>query len=384
MGGTIHLGRIAGISIQLHYSWFLVFVLLTVSLALGFFPANFPALDGTLIWIVSALSAILLFVSVLIHELSHSFVALARGMGVHSITLFIFGGVSNIRGEPRSARDEFLMAVVGPLSSFGIAIVCAVLTRLALPLPALAVLSYLAIVNALLGAFNLIPGFPLDGGRVLRSVIWGVSNNLRKATLWAAGVGQLVAWLFIFGGFYIAFFEGALLSGIWLALIGFFLNSAAEASRQQVAVQERFRGVRVEHLMNPRPVSVGPELSLEDMVEQFVLSRNIRALPVVEGGRLLGIVTVVDVRQVPRDRWPYVPVARVMTPAERVVAVEPSAPLAVALRMLGPEDYHQVPVVRDGRLVGLLSRGEVIRFLQVRDELGLETPDELPDVRRAA
>ncbi|MBI4492519.1 MAG: site-2 protease family protein [Chloroflexi bacterium] len=384
MNGTLHLGRIAGISIELHYSWFFVFVLLTLSLAVGFFPVNFPTLGPTATWVASAASAILLFVAVLLHELSHSFVARARGMEVQSITLFIFGGMSNIRGEPRSALDEFLMAVAGPLASFALGAVCFGLTRLGLPTPALAVLSYLALVNVLLGVFNLIPGFPLDGGRVLRSILWGTTHNLRRATLWAAGVGQGVAWLFILGGFYIAFFEGALLSGIWLALIGFFLNSAAEASRAQASVRERFRGVRVADLMSPRPVVVGPDLPLEDLVERFVLERNLRALPVVEDDRLMGIITLVDVRHIPRDRWPYVAVGQVMTPAERLKVVEPDDPLALAVALLGQDDFHQVPVVRSGRLVGLLTRSQIIRFLQVRDELGLEGAEEQVEARRAA
>jgi Zn-dependent protease/CBS domain-containing protein len=371
---SLKLGRIRGIEIAVHWSWLIIFVLFTWSLALFFFPPLFPNWSVATYWIVGAISTVLLFASVLLHELSHSLVAEAEGIPVTSITLFVFGGVSNIQSEPRTARDEFLMAVAGPASSIVIGVVCyglmLALDRIA-PETVLAVLLAMAIYNIILGVFNLIPGFPLDGGRVFRSIVWAITGNLWRATTVATIVGQVFAYLFIFVGLFLAI-SGSLLSGIWLVFIGWFLNNAAAASRQQAELELLLRGVRVGSVMTPNPPAVLAHTTLADFVEQYVLARNARAVPVVSDvdGRILGLVTLQEVRTVPRDEWSRTTVEQVMVPTERLKVATRDEPLVEALRDLSSEDLNQLPVVDRGRLVGLLTRSDVIRYLRVREELG--------------
>lgn len=373
MESSFRLGRIRGIDIGVHYTWLVVFVLVTVSLAVGFFPQTFPALSRTMDWLLGVLASLLLFVSVLVHELSHSVVAQSRGLQVRSITLFIFGGVSNIEGEPRSAGDELLIAGAGPLSSLALGVLfgALVLALAGASLALTALLSYLALVNVLLAIFNLIPGFPLDGGRVFRAAAWAVTGSYFRATQIATALGQGIAYLFIFGGLLLAF-SGAFISGIWIAFIGWFLSNAAEAARRQLRVQRAFAGVKVEELMNPEPVTVHPYLTLRDMVDDYVLHRNLRAVPVVDdAGAIMGLVTVTDVKNVPREQWDRLTVGDVMTPSAQMITVSPQTNAGEALQMMGQRDVNQLPVIDSGRLVGLLSQGNVLRFLQVREELGM-------------
>jgi len=376
MRNSLKLGRVHGIEIGLHYSWVIVFVLLTVSLALGFFPETFPFLPPVVYWVLGAVAALLLFVSVLIHELSHSFVAQRLGIGVRSITLFIFGGISNIEGEPHSARDELLISAAGPVASVVLGIVFgALLVLVGGANQALAaLLSYLALTNILLAIFNLIPGFPLDGGRVFRSIVWGITGSFARATRIASILGQVIAYIFIFGGLLLAF-TGAFLSGIWIAIIGWFLNSAAEATRRQLRVQQAFTGVKVSDVMNPEPQTVSPDRSLRDVVDEYVLHRNIRAMPVVDSdGKVVGLVTVAEIKKVPRERWDVATVGEVMLPAAEVVTVSPQANAGDALEIMGQRDINQLPVTEEGHLVGLLSRANALHFLQMREELGSTRP----------
>ncbi|MHB0868287.1 MAG: CBS domain-containing protein [Chloroflexota bacterium] len=384
MRSSVRIATISGIDIGVHYSWILVFLIVAWTLAVGFFPFQFPGLGATVYWVMGFLASLLLFVSVLIHELAHSFVAQARGLRVSSITLFIFGGVSNITGEPTSAGDELLISIVGPISSlvlaglfWGIWVAIGDGTG-----PLEGVLLYLAGINVLLAVFNLIPGFPLDGGRVFRAIVWWVTGSFQTATRVAVAAGHVVAFIFILGGLFIAF-SGAFLSGIWLILIGWFLNNAAEASGRQTREMEWFRGVRVRQVMNPAPTTVEPGLALSEVVHGYVLQRAVRALPVVDAERrLVGMVTLNEIRQVPRDRWEETPVAVAMTRAEDLRTVRPEDELTDALRILAEHDINQLPVVDSGRLVGLLSRSNMIRFLQIREELGVEGAEE--ERRRAA
>lgn len=372
MNSSFTFARIRGIEIGVHFTWLVVFALVTISLALGFFPQSFPALSPMTHWVLGVLASLLLFASVLVHELAHSFVAQSLGIQVRSITLFIFGGVSSIEGEPKRAREELLISAAGPISSIILGMVFGALLFVVPPAnQALqALLIYLASVNVLLALFNLIPGFPLDGGRVLRGIAWGATGDFVRATNIATTVGQGVAYLFIFGGLFLAF-NGAFLSGIWIAFIGWFLSNAAEAARQQTRVQHSFADVRVLDLMNREPVTIPPDLTLRDMVDEYVLARNIRAIPVVDGGgEMLGLVTISDLRKVPRERWDVATVGEVMTPTASMVAVTPETNAGEALKAMGQKDVNQVPVVTGNRLVGLLSRGNIIRFLQVREEPG--------------
>jgi Zn-dependent protease len=368
---SYRLFRIAGIDVGVHASWLVVFGLVTWSLASGYYPQALRDADTTLHWALGAISALLLFAAVLVHELAHSLVARAQGLDARSITLFIFGGVSNLGGESPRPRVEFLVAIVGPLSSFAIAGL-ALMGALAAPpgSAADAVLSYLAIVNGLLGVFNLIPGFPLDGGRVLRSIVWQATGSLRRATEVAGAAGTIVAYGFLVWGF-VQVLNGELLGGIWIAAIGWFLQMASAASVQQVRLEEALRGTRVSDIVRPDPATVPPSLSVADLIEDYLLPQNRRAMPVAEEGRLLGIVTLGDIREVPLDRRATTPVDSVMGGREGVVTVAPGASLGAALEALGRGDYEQVPVVESGRLVGMLTRADLLRQFQLRETLGV-------------
>src|SRR6266705_1697893 len=251
MPGSLRLGKLAGIDIYVHFSWLIIVVLLTVSLATGWFSQLYPGWATFTYWLVGLISALLLFVSVLLHELAHSIVARARGLPVKNITLFIFGGVSNIEEEPKSPGVEFQMAVVGPLASLVIGVLAFLLLFLLGQYSSAlaAILWYLGLANILLGIFNLFPGFPLDGGRVLRSIVWKIDGNLRRATRIVTVVGQIIAYLFILAGIWL-FFVGYFIDGLWLGFIGWFLLSSAQSANSEVMLQSVFRGVTVSEVMN--------------------------------------------------------------------------------------------------------------------------------------
>jgi Zn-dependent protease/CBS domain-containing protein len=377
MQSSIRIGRIAGIEIGLHYTWIFAVVLIAWSLAEGYFPSVLPGVGAGTYWVLGVIAALLLFVSVLLHELSHSLVARSRGLNVDSITLFIFGGVSNLRSEAATARDEFLVAVVGPVSSLVLAGVFGLISQgLPSASPYAALFTYLAFVNLLLGLFNLVPGFPLDGGRVLRSLVWGATGDMQRATVVAAYAGQAFAWLLIVWGF-VRLLSGDFFGGLWTAFIGWFLNGAAESTRQEQIQRQTFRGVQVGNVMDPSPAMAPGNLSVHDFVFDYVLQRGHRALPVVDNGRLLGIVTLGDAKHLAQDAWSSTPVATIMTRAP-LKTVSPDAELSVAIALMAESGLHQLPVVQGGDVVGLLGRADIVRFLQLLAELHLSIPGGSP------
>jgi Zn-dependent protease len=387
MPGSIRLGKIAGIEIDINYTWIIIVVLITWSLATSFM-AIYPGWGTATYWIVGLIAAILLFVSVLLHELAHSLVARSRGLPVKSITLFIFGGVSNIEREPQSPGVEFWMAIVGPITSIVIGIIALLLY---LPVartnsPLAAILDYLAITNILLGIFNLLPGFPLDGGRVLRSIIWKITGNLRTATRAASVVGEVVAVLFIIVGI-LVLFSGNIFDGIWLGFIGWFLLTAARTANSQVMLESIFKGVTVGQVMNPNPVTVPANISLQRLVDEYFLPYGLRSALVVQGDQFAGLITLGDIRQVPRDQWAQTAVGMAMIPLDRLHAVSPTQNLNDVLSLMANQDVNQLPVVENGRVVGLLSRDAIIRYIEVHRSLGLQNPhptNPQPPQQRAA
>jgi Zn-dependent protease/CBS domain-containing protein len=362
----------------------------TWNLAAGVFPALHPEWSLGLNWLMGLLASALFFASVLAHELAHSLMALARGLPVRRITLFIFGGVSNIEREPPSPATEFLVAVVGPVTSIllgvGFSVLGASLANgaaltpgtienvLAQLSPLATLLLWLGPINIVLGLFNLIPGFPLDGGRILRSALWAATDDLRQATRWASWVGQAIAWLFIVGGIAmifgvrLPFFGTGLLGGLWLAFIGWFLNNAAVQSYQQVVVQDILEGVPVSRLMRADAPVVSPSLPLSALVDDFIMKTDERGFAVVEDGRMAGMVCLEDVRRVPRDQWDVTPISQVMTPASELDTVGPREDASQALDKLARRDVRQVPVLEGGRLVGMLRRRDILRWLQLQSQ----------------
>jgi Zn-dependent protease/CBS domain-containing protein len=372
---SIRLFTIAGIDVAIHVSWFVIAGLVTWSLAVGFFPTAVPDASAAEYWIFGAIAAALLFASVLAHELAHSFVAKAKGLKVRSITLFLFGGVSNLSGEARRPGAEFQIAIVGPITSFGVAgvaLLVAVSVNGYPPIEATA--RYLALINAALALFNLVPGFPLDGGRVLRSIIWSATNDLRRATELATATGRVVAWAMMLWGFS-RVLGGDVFGGIWIAAIGWFLDNAAVATLQQTVLETHLRKLKVGDVIRPDSSGAGPSTSVSELIERYVLPGARRAVPIVADGAAVGIVTLADIQNVPLDERPTVTVEEIMTGRDQLVTVSSSTPLQAAIDALASGDYEQVPVVDGGRLVGLLTRADVLRELQIREALDLQTPE---------
>jgi Zn-dependent protease/CBS domain-containing protein len=375
MPGSFRIGKIAGIDIDIHVSWIIILVLLTWSLATGWFPQLYPGWSTATYWVVSLIASLLLFVSVLLHELAHSLVARRRGLSVKNITLFVFGGVSNIEQEPKSAGIEFQMAVVGPLTSLLIGAVCYLLL---LPLrgthsPLEGILFYLAVTNILLGIFNLIPGFPLDGGRVLRSIVWKLSGSMRRATRVATVTGQIIGYLFILLGIWL-FFTSNLLDGIWFGFIGWFLLNAAQSANSQGALESVLRGVTVGEVMNPTPATVPANISLQQLVDTYFLPKGLRYALVMQADQLVGLMTLNEIRHIPREQWGQVPISSAMIPLERLHVVSPQQSLSDVLPLMAGRDVNQLPVVQNGALVGIVGRDAVVHYLEVRRSLGLGTP----------
>lgn len=372
MRGTWRIAKIFGIDVNIDSSWLVIFVLITWTLAGSYFPDQYPGWDSWLHWTVGVATSILFFASVLAHELAHSLVAISQGEKVRSITLFIFGGVAEITEEPERALKEFLMAIVGPLSSLIIALVFGVLwlavRGFSQPVGALA--RYLAMINASLAFFNLIPGFPLDGGRVLRALIWGISGSLRMATLVASWFGQGIALLFMMWGIW-QVFTGAFINGLWIAFIGWFLRNASISGYRQVLIRDMLRDVRAGDLMSRDFETVSPALTIQEIVDDYVLRRRDHAYPVADGDRLRGIICLHDVKAVPRQQWTSKTVGEVMTPWERLATVSLEDDGNTVLTSMNTHNVGQLPVVEGDRVIGMLRRGDVIRFMQLRGELGV-------------
>lgn len=362
--------RIAGIDIFINWSWLLALAFITWSLG-DFYHTQFHWAAGTS-YVVGAISAILLFVTVLLHELAHSITARSLGLPVNSITLFLLGGVSNLTREPDSPRTELLVAIAGPITSLVLAGIFYVLHAglTGLPVEVSAILGYLASVNLILGIFNLIPGFPLDGGRVFRAIVWMITHNLRRATHIASNVGQVIGYLFILGGILEALVLGQFVSGIWLAFIGWFLHNAAGASYQQAVMEGVLRGVDVREVMDPSPIPVPSWTTVDALVYHHMLNENQRAIPVNgRDGAFEGLVTLADVRHVPRDQWNTTQVSQVMMPVAKLRSVTPDTDLRTAMQILAENSYHQLPVMQDGRLAGMLSRAHVLQWLHMREQV---------------
>jgi Zn-dependent protease/CBS domain-containing protein len=370
---SFRLFTIRGIEVGIHYSWLFIFGLLTWSLAVGVFPyepgvRHLPEIEY---WILGAITTVLMFVSVLIHELAHSFVALARGLRPRSITLFIFGGVSNLSGDAKEASTEFLVAIVGPLTSFVLAGV-SFGVAVAIDEPRIdLVASYLVYINVVLGLFNLVPGFPLDGGRVLRAVLWQTTGSARRATEWAANVGKLVAWGMFAVGLLVLLYLGDFISGLWLAAIAWFLHNAASNSVQQFVFETRLGRVNAADIVEHDSTTVPPGIAINQLIAQYLLPSHRRAVAVADNGRLVGIVTVGDVMRVPPQQRDWVTVAHVMGGRDGLFTIRADTRAKDAVELLAERNLEQVPVMDGDRFVGLLTRGDVMRQLQLREALNV-------------
>jgi Zn-dependent protease/predicted transcriptional regulator len=368
MRSNIRLGKIFGIQVGLHFSWFLIALLIVFSLNAQFHLAN-PGWSAGMVLSLAAATAILFFVSLLLHELAHSLVAQAHGIPVREITLFALGGVSQIEGESPDAKTEFRIAIVGPLMSALIGLLCVgtvyLLPRVVTPLTAM--LTWLGYINFGLAAFNLVPGYPLDGGRVLRSLLWWKSGSAEKATRTAALTGQAVGGAFVALGI-VQFFFGANFGGLWIVFIGWFLIQAAGETRRQAGLKRAFENVRVSDIMSHDCATVDGRQSVQDLVERLFKSGR-RCFVVMDDGHVAGLVTPNEIRHVNRSQWPVTLVDSVMRPLEGLHAVPPDTPLENALQVMAKENVNQLPVMSNSHLDGVLSRAEVLNYLQTRAEL---------------
>ena len=370
MRGSWRLGRLWGIEIDIDYSWLLIFGLLTWSLAAGYFPQQYTGWSSGLYWLVGLMTSLAFFASVLAHELSHSLMVKAKGGEVRNITLFIFGGVTSMTEEPDSPSSEFLMALAGPLASFALALVSGLLRLFlgGLSQPLAAFLGYLAFTNAALGAFNLVPGFPLDGGRLLRAILWRATGSLKRATHWASYAGQSLAFLLIFLGIW-GSLQGQLFNGLWLVFIGWFLNNAARTSYQQLLLRDHLGRIRVREVMSTDYREVEPSIFIQQLVDDYVLRSDRHTFLVVSDGQLRGLICLHDVRRVPREEWARTTVAQAMTPLGRLAMVSPHDGVDQALSALSGKDVGQLPVVQGDRLVGLLRRSDLLRYLEFSTQI---------------
>jgi Zn-dependent protease/CBS domain-containing protein len=371
----VRVARILGIPIYVHYTWLIIFVLLSWSLATGYFPRPGAGLGPAAALALGVATAILFFGALLLHELAHAFVAVRDGLPVRGITLFILGGVAQLAREPRQAGAEFRMAVAGPLMSLFVGGVFAALFvlggRMGWPQPALLLCRYLGYINVALAVFNLVPAFPLDGGRILRAAIWHSTGSLTKATRIASGAGVVLAYVII--GIGVArIMSGVVAGGLWLMFIGWFVLQAAQSGYQQALLRQALRGVEARDVMREEIAAVPPDLTLAQFVNDHLMRSRMSEFCVMDdGGRLLGVITLTSVKRIERDRWDDVSVADAMTTTEQCPTVRASQNAFEALMLLGAEHGEQV-VVRDGsRLVGTITRQDLLTY--VRNRLALTT-----------
>ena len=384
-------GKIFNINIEIDWSWLLIFGLVSWSLASSFgqMHADWTPLMQ---WGMALLAALLFFLSVLAHELAHSLVARAQGVPVRNITLFMFGGVSNIQKEPASPVNELLVAIVGPLTSFilgglflllgtgGLALSNLTATNMSELLsqlgPMNTIFLWLGSVNILVGLFNLIPGFPLDGGRVVRSILWGITNDLKKATRWASWLGQAVAWLLILAGMAMLFgaqipvLGSGFINGLWLIFIGWFLQNAAVQSYRRVVIQDILEDIPVKRLMSPTVPTAPAHISVEEFVDNYLMRSDNRAFIVYEEDKMVGLITIEDVRKLATEARRATLVRDVMTPSEKMIVVAPEEDVTDAFERLQMKDIRQLPVVAGNKIVGLLRRKDIVHWLQFQSQAG--------------
>lgn len=361
------LGSIFGLQIRIDYSWFILFFLILWTVSFIVFPAQVPEQTTGVYLVMGLIGTLLLFASLLAHEISHSLVAQAKGIPVEGITLFIFGGMAHTRMEAERPGDEFAIAGVGPLASVLIGALFLALawvgTRLGWSPAVLVVARYLGIINIFLAVFNLLPGFPLDGGRLFRAIAWKATGSLHKATRWATNGGKIVGYFIMALGI-LQFFAGNVIGGVWFVFIGWFVRNAAEASFTQHVLRESLAGVRASDVMTAGLTTAPADMLLQEFVEEFILRGRHTAYPVEEAGKPVGMITLAQVKAVPRGEWSERRVADVMKPLGDDALVSPREPMSRVLERFGGVDSGRILVARDGELVGIITRADLARWIE--------------------
>ncbi|HEV2127579.1 MAG TPA: site-2 protease family protein [Thermomicrobiales bacterium] len=376
MTASWRLLTIRGIDIGLHWSMVIVFGLLTVSLATAYFPETSPDLSEGAAWIMAVVAAVFFFASILFHELGHSFVALRYELPVDRITLFIFGGIAQISERAKSADVELKVAAAGPAVSFALSAIFGLAWFVTQDIDVIAAPAlWLATLSLILALFNLLPGFPLDGGRILRALVWSTTGNERKAARVAMVSGQFVAFGLIGLGA-LLMFTGNFTNGLWLIFIGWFLQNAAVSEATGTSVEIALRGAEVRQAMGPAESQVPGRLMLRQLIDEYVLPAGERHFIVVDGDTPRGIVTLRDITQVPQDRWDWTPIREIMKPWSQLTCVTPDSKLLDAMKIMDEKQVRQLPVIENDEALGLLTREEVLRYVRLRMELEDGEPDE--------
>jgi Zn-dependent protease/CBS domain-containing protein len=371
-GRSIRLFSLFGFDVKIDISWLILAFLITWSLAEGLFPHYLKDLPASTYWWMGIFGAVGLFFSIVFHELSHSIVARHFGLPIKGITLFVFGGVAHMEEEPRSARAEFLMAIAGPGSSVALGLFFYILRSIGgiavLPVAVNGVITYLAFINWVLAGFNLLPAFPLDGGRVLRSLLWKWKGNINWATRISSTIGTVFGFLLIAMGV-IQFFSGNLIGGIWWFMIGMFLQNAARMSYQQLLTRQALEGETVGSLMIADPVTVSPAISIKELVEDYIYKHHFKMFPVVAGERLVGCINTRLVRQLPREQWSVKTVGEIANACSEENTVGPDTDVVKALSLMNRTGNSRLMVVEDGKLLGLIALKDIMNFLSIKLDL---------------
>jgi Zn-dependent protease/predicted transcriptional regulator len=371
-GKRLTLFKLFGFSVRIDMSWVIIAMLVSWSLASGLFPQQYKNLPVSMYWIMGLVGALGLFVSIIFHELSHSLMARRYGLDMKGITLFIFGGVAEMDEEPSSARVEFMMAIAGPVSSVALAIFFYIIARFGAssgwPLPINGVLSYLVFINGILALFNLFPAFPLDGGRILRAALWSWKGNVRWATRVASRIGAgFGVFLIIMGALRVL--TGDFVGGMWSFLIGMFLRGAANMSYQQLLTRQALHGERVSRFMEPNPITVPPNITIMDLVEDYIYRYHFKMFPVVEGGMLTGCISTRQIKDIPQDEWPRRMVGEVAAQCSGENTIPYYADSLQALSTMSKTGASRLMVLDGGRLVGVVSLKDMLKFLSLKIEL---------------
>lgn len=373
---SIKLFKIFDIQVEVHPSWFIIFLLIAWTLATAYFPYAYKGLSTLTYWIMGIITAILIFVSVVLHELSHSIVAKKNGLPIRKITLFIFGGVAHMSTEAPNAKTEFKMAIAGPICSLTL---CAIfwiggylINQFNMWIPIYPVVERLAIVNGVLAGFNLVPGFPLDGGRVLRAIIWNYTNNLKKATLIVSRIGKGFAFFLVGVGFLSMLFAGDFIGGLWLIFIGFFLHQAASMGYRQVSLKSALSGVLVKDIMKKEVISVDENITLEELVNECFFKYRYRSFPVVTDGKVVGNITLNRLKQIEKERWPEIKVKEVMNKDIEPITAYPSQEAFTVLSKIMQEEGGIILVINEEKeLIGVLTHRDVMQVLRLKTDLGM-------------
>lgn len=366
----ISLGKVKGIPIGLDFSWFMIFVLITWILAKSYFPHEFKNWTTAAYWITAGITSIIFFLSVLLHELGHSLVALKYDIKVRSISLFIFGGISNISQEPDKASHEFWISIAGPIVSFLLALIFWLISEaFNTQIYIYAIFKYLAIINLMLGVFNLIPGFPLDGGRVLRAAVWAITKDFKKSTNIAAGVGRFFGFLFILAGVFLIF-SGNFFNGIWIAFIGWFLESAAASQVQSEKLHEVLSTHKVYEAASGDFGIIREGTTLQEVVDNQFLGIVRRSLIVKEDEKMIGLLTLHNINEIPKNKWDSTDVVEAMIPSSKLLTANSDEDLWTALRKMDKDGVNQLPVLENGEITGILTRDSLLTFIRQIHELG--------------